>query len=299
MVRPGATVIDVGTNRTDDGLVGDVDFDAAKEVAGAITPVPGGVGPMTIAMLLSNTAQAARARLKPAAASGLNPGLNPYTEADLDSQRLRTGEIVAGIGGIALIIFLFFDWFGGAPEVSGSVINGTATISSTGISGWDSLTDLPGFLIILSGVAGIALLFLGASGQRVNIPVARGGVTAGLGVLGVLLIVWRMLVGSPDLKIGIFLGLAAVVAVAAGALMALREDGIEPLVSVGPRGRTSSSATAPTASAPTRSAPKRSTASRSKSSSSSKKSSSSRSGSKASSSKRSSGSRSGSRSRKS
>jgi methylenetetrahydrofolate dehydrogenase (NADP+)/methenyltetrahydrofolate cyclohydrolase len=62
MIRPGATVIDVGTNRTDDGLVGDVDFDAAREVAGAITPVPGGVGPMTIAMLLANTVQAARAR---------------------------------------------------------------------------------------------------------------------------------------------------------------------------------------------------------------------------------------------
>jgi methylenetetrahydrofolate dehydrogenase (NADP+) / methenyltetrahydrofolate cyclohydrolase len=61
MIRPGATVIDVGTNRTDDGLVGDVDFDAAKDVAGAITPVPGGVGPMTIAMLLANTVQAARA----------------------------------------------------------------------------------------------------------------------------------------------------------------------------------------------------------------------------------------------
>ena len=61
MVRPGATVIDVGTNRTDDGLVGDVDFEAAKEVAGAITPCPGGVGPMTIAMLLSNTVEAARA----------------------------------------------------------------------------------------------------------------------------------------------------------------------------------------------------------------------------------------------
>jgi methylenetetrahydrofolate dehydrogenase (NADP+) / methenyltetrahydrofolate cyclohydrolase len=61
MIRPGATVIDVGTNRTDDGLVGDVDFDAAREVAGAITPVPGGVGPMTIAMLLANTVKAARA----------------------------------------------------------------------------------------------------------------------------------------------------------------------------------------------------------------------------------------------
>jgi methylenetetrahydrofolate dehydrogenase (NADP+)/methenyltetrahydrofolate cyclohydrolase len=60
MVREGAVVIDVGTNRTDDGLVGDVDFDAVAEKAAAITPVPGGVGPMTIAMLLSNTARAAR-----------------------------------------------------------------------------------------------------------------------------------------------------------------------------------------------------------------------------------------------
>ena len=62
MVKPGAVVIDVGTNRTDDGLVGDVDFQAVAEVARAITPVPGGVGPMTIAMLLQNTVVAARAR---------------------------------------------------------------------------------------------------------------------------------------------------------------------------------------------------------------------------------------------
>jgi methylenetetrahydrofolate dehydrogenase (NADP+) / methenyltetrahydrofolate cyclohydrolase len=60
-VKPGATVIDVGINRTDRGLVGDVDFEAAAAVAGAITPVPGGVGPMTIAMLLANTVRAARA----------------------------------------------------------------------------------------------------------------------------------------------------------------------------------------------------------------------------------------------
>lgn len=60
MVREGATVIDVGTNRTDDGLVGDVDFVSAAERARAITPVPGGVGPMTIAMLLQNTLEAAR-----------------------------------------------------------------------------------------------------------------------------------------------------------------------------------------------------------------------------------------------
>jgi methylenetetrahydrofolate dehydrogenase (NADP+)/methenyltetrahydrofolate cyclohydrolase len=61
-VKPGAAVIDVGMNRTDDGLVGDVDFDPVLEVAGAITPVPGGVGPMTIAMLLQNTVLAAKSR---------------------------------------------------------------------------------------------------------------------------------------------------------------------------------------------------------------------------------------------
>lgn len=63
MVKPGATVIDVGTNRVDGKLVGDVEFDSASERAGAITPVPGGVGPMTRAMLLVNTLAAARTRV--------------------------------------------------------------------------------------------------------------------------------------------------------------------------------------------------------------------------------------------
>jgi methylenetetrahydrofolate dehydrogenase (NADP+) / methenyltetrahydrofolate cyclohydrolase len=60
MVKPGAVVIDVGINRVDDKLVGDVDYEPVAEVASAITPVPGGVGPMTIAMLLQNTLTAAR-----------------------------------------------------------------------------------------------------------------------------------------------------------------------------------------------------------------------------------------------
>jgi len=61
MVKPGAVVIDVGMNRLDDGkLVGDVAFDEVEKVAGAITPVPGGVGPMTIAMLMQNTLTAAK-----------------------------------------------------------------------------------------------------------------------------------------------------------------------------------------------------------------------------------------------
>ena len=59
MVKPGACVVDVGIHRRADGkLVGDVDFDAVKDVAGWITPVPGGVGPMTVAMMVANTIRA-------------------------------------------------------------------------------------------------------------------------------------------------------------------------------------------------------------------------------------------------
>ncbi|MBQ6617098.1 MAG: bifunctional methylenetetrahydrofolate dehydrogenase/methenyltetrahydrofolate cyclohydrolase FolD [Thermoguttaceae bacterium] len=64
MVGDGAVVIDVGINRTESGLVGDVDFDAVKDKAAAITPVPGGVGPLTIAMLLQNTLTAAKQQLE-------------------------------------------------------------------------------------------------------------------------------------------------------------------------------------------------------------------------------------------
>lgn len=70
-VKPGAVVIDVGIARAGDGgLAGDVRFDEVKDVAGAITPVPGGVGPLTVAMLLRNVVVAARARLRPPARVG-------------------------------------------------------------------------------------------------------------------------------------------------------------------------------------------------------------------------------------
>jgi methylenetetrahydrofolate dehydrogenase (NADP+)/methenyltetrahydrofolate cyclohydrolase len=76
-VKPGAVVIDVGMNRLTpeqagnaSGLVGDVDFAAVSEVASAITPVPGGVGPMTVALLLRNTLQAARARVPSSTQTG-------------------------------------------------------------------------------------------------------------------------------------------------------------------------------------------------------------------------------------
>jgi hypothetical protein len=168
----------------------------------------------------------------------LNPALKPSTEADLDSSRLRTGELVAGVGGALLFVFLFFDWFGGGGFTGN-------------LNGWDGLgSDVTGFIVALTSVAGVALALLALSGQRVNVPLPRGGVTALLASLSVAIILWRFFANPGDLKVGIFLGLAATVAIAVGALMALREDGIEPLVTV-PGGRTrASSATAPTAEAP-------------------------------------------------
>ena len=78
-IRPGAVVIDVGINRVPDAsakrgyrLVGDVDFDEVKEVASMITPVPGGVGPVTVAMLVANTVRAARLAARTSSAAGLS-----------------------------------------------------------------------------------------------------------------------------------------------------------------------------------------------------------------------------------
>jgi hypothetical protein len=181
----------------------------------------------------------------------------------LDSSRLRTGEIVAGIGGLAMFVSLFFDWLGGGAELTGSA--GNLELTRSGISGWNALTDLPGFLIILSGVSGIALACLAAAGQRLNIPLRRGAFTAALGALAVLLILWRMVAGTPTLKVGIFLGLAAAIAITVGALMALAEDGFEVFVAL-PGGRTrTAAASAPpaTPSPPTAAAASATTATRS------------------------------------
>jgi hypothetical protein len=218
----------------------------------------------------------------------------------MDFQRLRTGEIVAGVAGVALLLFLFFDWFGGGVEISAGgtedvpglgEVPTPPKVEQTGVSGWDALTDFDGFLITLSAIAGITLAGLAAAGKRIRLGgLPRGEVTAFLGSLASLLILWRIFaqpVPGADLKIGIFLGLIAAVGIAVGALMALREDGFEPVIDK-PGGRTRSAASsAASSSSKSRSSAstttKRSTArkpaakSRAKSSTSKSRSSSSRS----------------------
>jgi hypothetical protein len=212
----------------------------------------------------------------------------------LDFARLRTGEIVAAAGGLALLLFMFMNWFdaggGGVPvqDVPGLDEQGVGAVEEpdTGISGWDALTDFDGFLITMAALSGVALGILAAAGKRIRLGgLPRGEVTAFLGTLAALLILWRIFaqpIPGADLKIGIFLGLAAAVAIAVGALMALAEDGFEPLVDkAGGRARaarsSASSGTAKRASASRTTARKSSSKPRAKSSSSRSRSSSSRS----------------------
>lgn len=155
----------------------------------------------------------------------------------MDFSRLRSGELAAGLGGIALFVFLFFDWYGG----------GVAFDEGGGVKGWDALgVDVTGFIVALTAVAGVALPALAAADRKVNAPVPRGCGTATLGALSVAIILWRLLANFEfELKIGIFLGLLAALAITAGAVIALREDGFEPLVAASGGRRASSRATAP------------------------------------------------------
>ncbi|MGH2957722.1 MAG: hypothetical protein ACRDL6_12095 [Solirubrobacterales bacterium] len=172
----------------------------------------------------------------------------------MDFSRLRNGEVLAALGGIALFVFLFFDWYGGGEA-----------FGEGGISGWDALaTDVTGFVVALTAVAGVALALLAAADRRVNAPLPRGCGTAALGALSVAIILWRMLANDGlDLKIGIFLGLLAALAIAAGAVIALREDGFEPLVAATGRARASSGGGTATRRAITRTSGARKTTARS------------------------------------
>ena len=202
----------------------------------------------------------------------------------MDFSRLRQGEIIAAIGGLALFIFMFLPWFGfdvpdvEIPDVPGVDEGSIGTVSEvdSDISAWDGLTDIDGFLIAAAAFSGMALGGLAAAGKRLNLGgIRRGSITAILGSLAVALILWRLLANPADLKYGIFLGLAAAIAIAVGAILALREDGIEPLASVA-GGRTRTAAASAPAATPRRasSAPKRATRSSSSSGSGSRSTSS-------------------------
>ncbi len=140
---------------------------------------------------------------------------------------LTTGEKIAGISGLALILIMFiFNWF--------SI--DTGGLGDGGANAWDSM-ELIRFIILLAALAGIGLAVAAATQSDVNLPVAASAITAGLGILAVVLIAYRIIdPPEPDLgglgidleinrSIGVFLGLIAAGGVAFGGWRAMEEEG--------------------------------------------------------------------------
>jgi hypothetical protein len=141
----------------------------------------------------------------------------------MDVNRLSTGEKVAGISGLALLIIMFlFSWFS------------LEDIPEGGLNAWESFS-LIDLALLLAVIAGIALAVTAASQSRVDLPVTLSAITAGLGILAVVLIVFRI-ISPPDFEalgievelersIGVFLGLLAAAGVAVGGWLAMQEEG--------------------------------------------------------------------------
>ena len=144
----------------------------------------------------------------------------------MDVSRLRRGEQIAGISGIALLLIMFiFDWF--TVEAAGGLG------PSFGGNAWDTM-EIIRFILLLAALSGIALAVVSATQSKVSMPVALSAITAGLGILSVVLIVFRIISppdgGVGDLidvgrAIGVFLGLIAAAGVAYGGYLAMQEEG--------------------------------------------------------------------------
>jgi hypothetical protein len=158
----------------------------------------------------------------------------------VDLGRLRIGEWLALAGGVALFVSLFLNWFGFG---GGDAFEGL-TGGSTNLDGWDILVDLPGFIVILTAVVAIKFASLAALGMRINWGLSGAALTFVMGWLSTLIVLWRMAndgggFGQLDssLKFGVFLALAATLAITFGGWRALRDDGVDIVVSAGGRKR--------------------------------------------------------------
>lgn len=167
-----------------------------------------------------------------------------------------------------MFVALFMDWVGTGggsvdlPSIEGIPDGVGAFDLDTGVSGWDALTSIDGFLIILAGAAGLTLGGLAATGRRLNLgSVPHGATTAVLGTLATALILWKI-AGPGSVEFGMIVGLAAAVAVATGAVMTLGEGGYKLLSTAPARTKatraikTSSSAKAAPAKRTAKAAPK-------------------------------------------
>jgi hypothetical protein len=150
----------------------------------------------------------------------------------MDVSRLRRGEQIAGISGIVLLLVMFiFDWF--TYELSGGVAALGGLDASEGGNAWRTM-EIIRFILLITALCGIALAAVTASESNVSMPVALSAITAGLGILAVVLVLFRIISppdgGAGDLvdvgrSIGVFLGLIASAGVAYGGFLAMQEEG--------------------------------------------------------------------------
>ena len=150
----------------------------------------------------------------------------------MDTDRLRTGEMIAGISAVALLIIMFLPWFGvdfgsAAEDVAddlGFAVPGVE--ASASFNAWESF-DFIDLVLLVTIVVAIGTAVMTASASTVALPVAASAITAGLGILSTLLIIYRLLdpPGGADRKYGVFLGLIAAAGIAWGAWMLMQEEG--------------------------------------------------------------------------
>lgn len=152
----------------------------------------------------------------------------------MDFSRVRAGELLAGISGVALFIFMFFSWFGvETPQIEtpGGVQLDFATVDVGSLNAWEAF-DFIDIALLLAVIAAVGLMVLSAAQSSVNLPVAASAITAALGIFATLLVLYRIL-DPPQLadgvdttrKIGLFLGVIACAGIAVGGWLAMQEEG--------------------------------------------------------------------------
>ena len=199
MVSDGAVVIDVGTNRTDSGLVGDVDFEGVRAKARAITPVPGGVGPMT-------------RRHAPREHGRRRPGPDGGRALSMDVRRLRAGEVLLALSGIALLVALFLPWY------------------EPSLTGWEALGVVDVILALVAACA-VSVTVATTVFRVAAVPIALDAIITLFGLVALVLVLIRVLDvpdGAGGREAGLWVALAAAAGVAASGALSMRDERLSP-----------------------------------------------------------------------
>src|SRR5262245_18591985 len=131
----------------------------------------------------------------------------------MDLSRLRTGEWIAGVCGAALFVVMFLPWFG-APGAIGEALEQVGGVDTT-LNAWQAF-DFIDLVLMLAVISGVGLAVLAAAQPNLQLPVAASAITSGIGIIGAVFVLYRILdpVGDLDREIGLYLGLAAVAGIA-------------------------------------------------------------------------------------